>query len=69
MAELAVYSSLLILICVFDIRSMIKNSLKKEIIPYLLLVILAAAVGMIILPHPYQKGITSYLLDLFKVQR
>jgi hypothetical protein len=29
------------LICVFDIRSMIKNSLKKEIIPYLLLVILA----------------------------
>jgi hypothetical protein len=69
MAELAVYSSLLILMCVFDIRSMIKKSLKKEIIPYLLLVIMAAAVGLTILPYSYQKGIVSYLLDLFKVQR
>lgn len=69
MAELALYSSLLILMCVLDIRSIVKKNRNKEIIPYLLLSVIAAMIGVTILPHQYQKGIASYLLDFFKIQR
>lgn len=67
-AELIAYFALLVVMCAWDVRSMAKDRLKRGYIPYLLLFAAAAAMGAMALRQQHQKGIASYLLDLFKTE-
>jgi hypothetical protein len=59
----------LIAIGIADIISMLKKGLKKEALPYSALLLLAAAVGVLALRRPFNKGIVDFLLDLFGIER
>ncbi len=69
MGELLFYCFFLIAIGAADILSMLKKGLKKDLLPYSALLLLAAVVGAAALRQPVREGILAFLLDLFGVER
>ena len=59
---------ILIIISVIDIRSMMKYSLKKEIIPYLVLMLISGSAGFLYLSDPYRKSIEYLILNIFNIK-
>jgi UDP-N-acetylmuramyl pentapeptide phosphotransferase/UDP-N-acetylglucosamine-1-phosphate transferase len=53
---------------VYDIRKMTKANLKKEILPYLALMLLALTVAFIHLLNPLTPSLSEILLRLFGIK-
>ena len=68
MAESIIYFILLLMFCILDIREMVKKKFKKEIVPYLLFVIIAGCVGFMYFKSPYGNSISHVIIRIFNVQ-
>lgn len=69
MIELAIFIGVLIAFSIFDIRVMSKANLKKEILPYLVLSLIACSVGLIYFTNPFRDSIANMILSLFNILR
>ncbi len=68
MPELMTFFIISILISIFDMRSMAKSGSKKEIIPYLVLMLISGATGFLYFTDPYRKSIVYFILNIFHIQ-
>ena len=68
MLELSVFLLAAIIFSVIDIKSMMKFSLKREIIPYLVLMLTSGSVGLLYLADPYRKSILYFILTIFNIR-
>lgn len=68
MAELFMFLIVLIGISIYDLWKMKKATLKKEVLPYLAMTLLSAAVGLIYLINPFGPSISKILFDLFNIK-
>lgn len=66
--EIAAFFILVIVISFVDIKSMVKLKLKKEIIPYLGLMLITGVAGFLFLADPYRKSISYLILKIFNIQ-
>lgn len=53
---------------VIDIKAMVKNGLKKEMIVYLVLLVIAGSLGVLFMTTPLRSSILKFLLKLFHVE-
>lgn len=68
MTELIMFFMVLILLSTLDIRAMKKANLMKEIIPYLVLTLMAGVVGFLFLVDPHGESVASRLLNLLHLE-
>jgi len=66
--ELAVFLLILIIFGIVEIRAMKKAKLKKEIVPYLIFMVLAGALGVFYLTNPSQKSFSYLIIKLFNLK-
>ena len=66
--ELAVFLLILIILGIVEIRAMKKAKLKKEIVPYLIFMVLAGALGVFYLTNPSQKSFSYLIIKLFNLK-
>ncbi|PKM72173.1 MAG: hypothetical protein CVU91_10615 [Firmicutes bacterium HGW-Firmicutes-16] len=66
--ELSVFFAILIVFSIFDYRSMKKAKLKKEMVSYLILMVLAGAFAVFYLTNPHQESFTYLVIKLFKLK-
>lgn len=64
MLQLFLFFVVLFMVGVADIRSILKSDLKKELIPYSILMLAAGVVGLFYLSNPYRQSIAYWLLKL-----
>lgn len=68
MSELAIFILTLIMMSVVEIRSMLKIKLKKEIVPYLILIVLSAALGALYLTDPSRDSFSYMIIKLLNLK-
>ncbi len=66
--ELSVFFAVLIVFGIIDYRSMKKEKLKKEILPYLILMVLAGTFAVFYLTNPHRESFTYLVIKLFKLK-
>jgi len=66
--ELKVFLMILIISGIVEILAMKKAKLKKEIVPYLLFMVLAGALGIYFLSDPYQKSFSYLIIKLLSLK-
>ena len=66
--ELWVFFAILITLGCIDYQSMKKAKLKKELVPYLILMILAGAFAVFYLTNPHQESFIYIVIKLFKLK-
>lgn len=66
--EAAVFFLLLIIFLFWDIRAMIREKLKKEMVPYLVFMFITIIVGIIYFSNPYGNSIVYYVLKIFSME-
>lgn len=66
--ELAVFLLIMIIFGIVEIRAMKKAKLKKEIVPYLIFMVLAGAFGVMYLTDPSQKSFSYLIIKLFNLK-
>jgi len=60
--ELAAFFIIALVLCVIDIRAMLQDKLKKEIVPYGFLMLLAGLVGALFFTEPFRKSIVYLMM-------
>lgn len=68
MGELSVFFIALIIMSVMDITAMAHSNLKKEIIPYSVLMLIAGALGLYYFTDPYRASFSRLILKLFQIR-
>jgi len=66
--ELKVFLLILIISGVLEISAMKKAKLKKEIVPYLIFMFMAGALGIYYLSDPYQKSFSYLIIKLLNLK-
>jgi len=66
--ELAVFILTLIIMSIVEVRSMLKAKLKKEIVPYLILIVLSAALGALYLTDPSRDSLSYSIIKLLNLE-
>ena len=66
--ELAVFFAILIVLGIVDYRAMKKAKLKKEIVPYLIFMVLAGVFAVFYLSNPHQESFTYLVIKLFNLK-
>ena len=66
--EFAVFILALIIMSIAEIRSMLRAKLKKEIVPYLILIVLSAALGWAYLTDPSRDSFSYTIIKLFNLK-
>lgn len=68
MFELAIFILILIVMSIIDTRSMMKSKLKKEMIPYLIFIILSVGFGVFYLTDPSLDSLSYSIIKLFNLR-
>jgi multisubunit Na+/H+ antiporter MnhC subunit len=66
--ELAAFLAILAGMGVYDLKKMKKANLKKEIVPYISLSLLSAAVALLFFLNPDAPSLAKLLMTLFGVK-
>ena len=67
MVSFLVLIALTVILSIWDIKSMKKANLKKEITPYILLMLVSGIMGFLYFTDPFRKSIAIMFLDLLNI--
>lgn len=68
MFELVIFILILVIMSIVDTRSMLKSKLKKEIVPYLILIIFSVGLGVFYLTDPSRDSLSYSIIKLFNLK-
>lgn len=68
MTQLILFFTVLILLCITDTRSMLHSNLKKDLIPYGILMLATAAMGFWYFSNQYRQSISYLIFQIFKIK-
>ena len=57
----------ILVLSIFEIKTMLKNNNKKDIIVYCLLAIIAITLGLYYISNPYRNSLSKNILELFGI--
>ena len=66
--ELKVFLLILLISGIVEVRAMKKAKLKKEIVPYLIFMVLTGVLGVYYLSDPSQKSLSYLIIKLFNLK-
>lgn len=67
MLQLFLFFAILLFVGAADLRSMLRSELRKELIPYCILMLAAGAAGLFYLSDPYRQSIAYWIFNLFNI--
>lgn len=68
MLQLFLFFVILLLAGIMDLRSMMKADLKKELVPYCVLMLAAGAMGLFYLSNPYRQSIAYWIFQILRME-
>jgi hypothetical protein len=67
MLQLFLFFAVLLFMGAADIWSMLKSELRKELVPYCILMLAAGAAGLFYLSNPYRQSIAYWIFNLLNI--
>lgn len=67
MLQLFLFFAILLFVGAVDLRSMLRSELRKELIPYCILMLAAGAAGLFYLSDPYRQSIAYWIFNLLNI--
>lgn len=68
MTQLILFFIIFIILCIADTRSMLHANLKKDLIPYGILMLATAAMGFWYFVNPYRQSISYLIFQILKIK-